>query len=335
MEHTDASGGTEAAEGSSEEEGFLEMTGLSGVDFADVGTDSDCEPDAVAQPPKAPAHGEPGMTTAPAARKAAGHVPAKPKPKSKPKPKPKLRPKAPVAAVRTAATHSSDSIDCGAAVGNRATAKGTGACADVGADAGTDAGWEGGVVDADDVMERMAEEGWAAALAAGTMTEADVAHARRLRKLKEEVSMCKHMEKMPLPPGEDEAVMLRMSRAHMALRNNWLAIEALRRGLQRLPDSSRLRIQLSKLLFRDDQKELAVQECIYLTEAYAADLAAGRVSRLPRPSPGSLAEAAAAEAAAAAAAAAAVNWQGETEPLEAEPEMAELVEPNNRTSGTE
>ena len=40
-------------------------------------------------------------------------------------------------------------------------------------------------------------------------------------------------------------------------------------------------------------------------------------------------------AAAAAAAAAAVNWQGETEPLEAEPEMAELVEPNNRTSGTE
>ena len=42
-----------------------------------------------------------------------------------------------------------------------------------------------------------------------------------------------------------------------------------------------------------------------------------------------------AEAAAAAAAAAAVNWQGETEPLEAEPEMAELVEPNNRTSGTE
>ena len=39
--------------------------------------------------------------------------------------------------------------------------------------------------------------------------------------------------------------------------------------------------------------------------------------------------------AAAAAAAAAVNWQGETEPLEAEPEMAELVEPNNRTSGTE
>ena len=41
----------EASEGSSEEEGFLEMTGLSGMDFADVGTDSDCEPDAAAQPP--------------------------------------------------------------------------------------------------------------------------------------------------------------------------------------------------------------------------------------------------------------------------------------------
>ena len=40
-----------ASECSSEEEGFLEMTGLSGTDFADVGTDSDCEPEVVAARP--------------------------------------------------------------------------------------------------------------------------------------------------------------------------------------------------------------------------------------------------------------------------------------------
>ena len=43
-----------ASECSSEEEGFLEMTGLSGTDFADVNTDSDCEPEVVAARPSNP-----------------------------------------------------------------------------------------------------------------------------------------------------------------------------------------------------------------------------------------------------------------------------------------
>ena len=78
-------------------------------------------------------------------------------------------------------------------------------------------------LDADDVMEQMAEAAYAAALAEGRMTEAQVAHARRLRKLKDEVSMCRVMEKMELPPAEAEAAALQACAGGHLATAQWLA----------------------------------------------------------------------------------------------------------------
>eukprot|EP01134_Creolimax_fragrantissima_P001186 CFRG1186T1 len=118
---------------------------------------------------------------------------------------------------------------------------------------------EGGL-DADEMLERLDEQHWAALIKSGEYSEEEVKEARKRLAIREEISMCKAMRLMGLE--ETDKMVLRIAGLQLELEKRHLAIETLLQYHLTAPhQNTRVSLLLAKLMFRDDQKGKAMILC--------------------------------------------------------------------------